>query len=228
MTDIKNYEGLYAVTEDGKVWSHKRQKFLTSFAGAIALSKEGKTKKYLVRRLVQDTYGIQKLSGVMYKDITGFEGLYAITEDGRVWSYYLNDFMSTSDNGTGYRHIVLSKNGKIYGKYIHILVAQAFVPNPDNKPDVSHLDESRDNNHFSNLVWATKEENCNMPLHKERLSKSRGTSCKCIETNVTYHSTREAQRQTGICQQSIARCCRGKYKTAGGYHWEFVETKTAS
>lgn len=92
------------------------------------------------------------------------------------------------DNGCGYKKIAFSVDGKRKYMYVHILVAKAFIPNPHNLPEVSHLDESRDNNRADNLAWATSKENCNMPLHRERIGRARGTPCKCIETGIVYYS----------------------------------------
>lgn len=130
------------------------------------------------------------------------------------------------DNGNGYKHIAyVAENGKRRNFYVHIAVAKAFVPNPDPEhyTQVSHLDESRDNNCADNLVWASPKENCNMPLHLERMGIGRGLLCKCIETGVIYYSAREAARQMGLQQSAISKCCRGKQKTSGGFHFEYVE-----
>jgi hypothetical protein len=72
--------------------------------------------------------------------------------------------------------INVRENGRRKNIYIHAAVAKAFIENddPEHKTDVSHLDETRDNNRADNLVWATKKENCNMPLFRERSKEAHG------------------------------------------------------
>ena len=106
------------------------------------------------------------------KDISGYEGLYAVTDDGRVWSYKSKKFLAITTDDKGYSRVELWKNGKRRKYRLHRLVAEAFIPNPDNLSDVAHLDESRDNCHLNNLCWMTHKDNCNMPKFKERKSQA--------------------------------------------------------
>lgn len=106
------------------------------------------------------------------KDIKDYEGLYAITEDGRVWSYRSNKYLKPEIMKLGYVRFALSKGGKTKKFLAHRLVAEAYIPNPNSYTEVSHLDETRDNNCVDNLEWSTHMENCNMPLFKERISES--------------------------------------------------------
>lgn len=160
------------------------------------------------------------------KDIKNYEGLYAITENGEVWSYRANRFLKQKTKNSGYKEISLCKEGKNRSFLIHRLVAEAYVPNPDNLPQVSHLDESKDNNNYKNLAWVSAKTNCNMPLHKQRKSKSQmnnATSRKviCVETNIVYLSLSEAGRQVGCTPQNIRIACLDQSKTACGYHWRY-------
>jgi len=93
------------------------------------------------------------------KEIKGFEGRYSITTDGKVWSHKSNRFIKASNNGTGYYYLPLRKNGRQYGRLIHRLVAQAFIPNPYNKKTVNHKDCNKMNNIVSNLEWCSDLEN---------------------------------------------------------------------
>lgn len=132
--------------------------------------------------------------------------------------------LKQQDNGHGYKYITVRINGKLKHFYVHIAVAKAFVENddPENKVQVSHLDETRDNNLASNLTWATKIENNNMPLRLERSGRAKGKPCRCVETGEVYYSERLAARKLNIQQSSINNCINGKQKTAGGFHWERV------
>jgi hypothetical protein len=107
---------------------------------------------------------------------------------------------------------------------VHRLVAEAYIPNPDNLPQVGHKDENPSNNCVENLYWTDPKENNNYGTHGLRISKANGKSVYCVELDKVFHSTREAERQTGIPHENIAACCRGdRYKSAGGYHWKYVE-----
>ena len=94
-----------------------------------------------------------------FKEIEGYEN-YHIYDDGRVWSCCRGKgkFLKPGTRD-GYKHVVLCKNGKMKNMNIHRLVAVAFIPNPENKPQVDHIDQCRTNNHVSNLRWATNSEN---------------------------------------------------------------------
>lgn len=84
---------------------------------------------------------------------------YEVCLDGRIWSWKTNKFLKPSSNGRGYQHIVLRVNGESRDYYLHRLVATAYVPNPDNLPEVNHKDGNKENNCFDNLEWVTSSEN---------------------------------------------------------------------
>lgn len=94
------------------------------------------------------------------KDIKGFEGQFAITSCGKVWSYKTNKFRKTHLDKDGYERITLrnSVDGKDYGFGIHRLVAEAYIPNPEGKPTVNHNDEVKTHNWVGNLTWMTMKE----------------------------------------------------------------------
>lgn len=104
-----------------------------------------------------------------WKDIAGFEGMYQVSNMGQVRSLdrVINDrgrhlkgrVLAQSIGTSGYLHVGPSINGKQPPKYIHRLVAEAFIPNPDSRPHVNHIDGNKQNNHLSNLEWATAKEN---------------------------------------------------------------------
>ena len=93
------------------------------------------------------------------KDIVGYEGLYKITSDGKVYSLYSHRYLKAHIDGCGYERVKLYKNHKGIQYDIHRLVAEAFIPNPENKEQVNHIDGDKQNNKASNLEWCTNTEN---------------------------------------------------------------------
>lgn len=159
------------------------------------------------------------------RDVVGYEGRYAVTSCGKVWSYRSGKFLIQKLDRYNYYQVGLyDKDGKQHWLLVSRLVAKAYMENPDGLPDVSHLDECSVHNWLRNLKWATKEENCNMPLHKIRLSQAnkRTIGVLCVETNISYKSAKEAADATGADSSSIIKCCNGQRKTAGGYRWQHI------
>lgn len=134
------------------------------------------------------------------KDIIGYEGLYAITSCGKVWSYKRCCFLTPRFNESGYLRVQLIKNGKRKNKTIHRLVAEAFIPNLDDKPQVSHKDECKTHNWVNNLEWATSKENNNMPLRKKR-----GSDSHKGDKNSFYGKKHSAESRNKMSQARIGR-----------------------
>lgn len=107
----------------------------------------------------------------MFKDIKGYEGRYAITSCGKVWSYRSNKFLKPQKDKDGYLVVDLVVNYQRKNYKIHRLVAEAYIPNPENKPQVNHRDENKENNCINNLDWMTGKENCNYGTRNQRLSE---------------------------------------------------------
>ena len=93
------------------------------------------------------------------RDIKGYEGKYMISDDGQVWSNHKKGFLKPYEWPDGYLCVNLYKNGKPAGFSIHRLVAQAFIPNPNNFPIVNHKDENKYNNNVDNLEWCDYQHN---------------------------------------------------------------------
>ena len=156
------------------------------------------------------------------KDIVGYENQYAITEDGKVWSYKTKKFLSPGKHRNGYLQVALWTNNKPKYYFIHRLVAEAFISNPNNLPQVNHKDEDKTNNNVWNLEWCDRRYNMNYGTMRERSSRKIAKEIRCVETNMTYWSAKEAERQTGIWATHIREACKNPKKTAGGYHWEDI------
>ena len=153
------------------------------------------------------------------KDIKGYEGLYAITSCGKVWSYKSKRFLTPRINDKGYLRVALSKEGQAKDFYIHRLVAMAYIPNPENKPVVNHLDENPLHNYLNNLEWATQKENLNYGTCQQRKSKR---VC-CVETNEIYDSVKAGALSLNLTSAALVRCLRNEKYTCGGYHWKYYD-----
>lgn len=180
----------------------------------------------------------------VWKDVVGYEGLYQVSNLGRVKSverYKDNNgtkqlvkerILKQGENKKGgYLKVDLWKNNKSKTLYVHRLVAIAFIDNPTNKPTVNHIDGNHKNNHVSNLEWATQKEQ-NEHIYKTNLkdkesidktikamNEANSKSIICIETGETFISIAQAERELNI--KGIGAVCRGKRKSCGGLHFKF-------
>ena len=158
------------------------------------------------------------------KDIKDYEGEYAITRDGRVWSYKSNKFLKPVLDKDGYHKVNLCKDKKMKTFRIHRLVAEAFIPNPKGLPQVNHKDENKSNNCVENLEWCDAKYNMNYGTRNERAAKKLSKPVYCEELDRVFDGARQAARELGLHNSGIISCCKGKYKTTGGYHWRYAET----
>ena len=199
----------------------------------------------------------------IWKDIEGYEGIYQVSNKGRVKSLNYNRtgeerILKIRINKNGYACISLGKERKFFR--VHRLVAIAFIPNPENKPCVDHINAIRTDNRVENLRWVTHEENMNNPLSREHMSEAlkgekhpmygrrgednpnfgrkhteefkesmRGENnphskaIYCIELKRRFGTVKQASKELSIDNSAIVKCCKGKQKTCGGYHWMYYE-----
>lgn len=154
-------------------------------------------------------------------DIAGYEGLYAITNCGKVWSYRKNTFLK-SYLARGYFKVCLCKDGTHKQLLVHRLVAETFLPNPQNLPQINHKDENKKNNCVENLEWCSAKYNINYGNHNEMVGKKHRKKVYCVELDRVFESIRLAAKEFNLSDTNISKCCRGKYKTTGGFHWKYV------
>ena len=181
----------------------------------------------------------------IWKPCVGFEGFYEVSNYGNVRSIAVYNrqydrvirrkMPKTKAQDTtvdGYKRVLLSYYGIHYHCAVHRLVAQAFIPNPDNLPCINHKDECTSNNIVSNLEWCTHKYNSNygtLPRRiKERMQTNHPTARKVAQYDrngnyiTTFNSLSEAARSIGIRGENITRNIQKKYKHAGGYIWKYV------
>ena len=157
-----------------------------------------------------------------WKEIAGYEGLYEVSNLGRVKSLNYNhtgteNILKPKKTHRGYLRVGLYKDGHTKQLFVHRIVAKAFIPNPNNLETVNHKDEVKTNNVASNLEWMTKGDN----VIYSKARKVQMFDKKTGELLATFPSACEAGRVTGIQNSNISECCRGKRKSAGGYIWRY-------
>lgn len=184
----------------------------------------------------------------IWKDIKGFEGIYQVSCQGNVKSVsrkrrHGRGFLVQKEiilklglTHQGYQRVSL---GTKKSNKVHRLVAEAFIPNPDNKPYVNHKDGNKANNHIDYLEWVTPLENnlhCYRVLHKspsqgfmyDKNKKSKKVEQYYVSEEgysyklATYANAAAASKINGIGVRCIALCCSGKCAQAGGYIWRYV------
>lgn len=154
-----------------------------------------------------------------------YEELYKVSNLGRILSLnYKNTgkakLMNPSDNGCGYLKVDFRKNRKTKTCYVHRLVAQTFIPNPENLPEVNHKDQDKTNNSVENLEWCTREYNNNFGTHIEKMSKKVLQLSLSGELIREWPSTAECGRN-GFSQSAVCNCCNGKKPQYKGFRFEY-------
>lgn len=163
------------------------------------------------------------------KDISNYEGLYAVTSCGKVWSYRSKKFLKPYNDGFGYWKVELCKDGKRKQVKVSRLVLMTYNPVEGMENlDVNHIDECKDHNWLSNLNWMTHKENLNHGTRNERAGKALRKPVYCIELGRAFESQGAAAAELGLQQSGISNCINGRYKTCGGYHWRFANEEEIS
>lgn len=157
--------------------------------------------------------------------------MYQVSNSGKVRSLRRNIILKSRITRKGYERVVLRTNNIPKDYYIHRLVANAFIPNPDNLPQVNHKDENKTNNCVDNLEWCTQKYNINYGTGIARRIQLFNTNGKCYKPVLQYtlegifikewKSIIDVQRNLGFCQSHISACCRNIIKTAYSYIWKY-------
>ena len=160
----------------------------------------------------------------IWKPIKDFENIYEISNLGKVRNIKKNKIKETWIDNFGYVCVSLYKNNKKYNRKLARLLAETFIPNPENKPTVDHIDRNKLNNDLSNLRWADYTlQNKNRKIG--HINGKREQKVICIDTGKIFNSITEASNYYNISIASINMCCRGKTKTSNKLMWQYYEEK---
>lgn len=153
------------------------------------------------------------------RSVKGYEGLYTVDALGNIFSLKRNKKLIPCEDKFGYMKVCLSNKGKEKQKKIHRIVAEAFIPNPLNKPQVNHIDGNKKNNCVWNLEWCTNSENMH---HMYECGKGNGMQVKIVETGEVFNTVLQCAKHINGDDSNILQCLKGKRKTHKGYHFERI------
>lgn len=172
----------------------------------------------------------------IWKDIKGYEEIYQVSNLGNIKRMKTNKILKSLKHGkkeNEYLMVVLSNNGKEKMFYIHRLVAQTFIPNPNNLPQVNHKDGDKTNNFMENLEWCTISENQIHAIKNKLKIPAKGLQCGNTRKVGQYSKDgnlikkweyiKLASMELNILSPNIINCCKNKIPSAGGYIWKYLD-----
>lgn len=176
----------------------------------------------------------------LWKPVKGLEGIYEVSRNGEVrrisYAYQNNGcfrelpyILKQKEDKDGYMKCTLRIEKRNKSIFVHRIVCEAFIENPENKNQVNHKNGIKSDNNVENLEWCSASENILHRIHVLNVSlRNKKGSKKVVQKderkNIVsiYPSAREAARKTGFSQGHISECCRGECKKYKGYIWEYA------
>lgn len=165
----------------------------------------------------------------IWKDVP-FDSNYKVSNYGRIFSKRTNKILKGELTEKGYIRVALTEHKRYL---VHCIVAQTFIPNPENKPQVNHIDGNKQNNYVDNLEWCTQSENMRHALKTGLKIMPKGKDVYNARVVYQYDKNNNlikrwecmstASQTLKISQRDIVRVCKGKRKTCGGYIWKYEE-----
>lgn len=155
-----------------------------------------------------------------WKDIAGFEGLYQVSNVGQVKSVKSGKILKPNSNNTGgYLKVALSKNGKVKRFYVHQLVAEAFLPNEDELPQIDHISGDKTDNRVANLQWISQVEN----LRKKETGIMIPRRVQCVETGEIFETVTDAAKAVNRSPKTMSAHLVGRNKTCADLHFKYYD-----
>lgn len=172
-----------------------------------------------------------------WRPVKDYEGLYEVSNRGNVKSLNYKRtgkerILKARKHKNGYLHVILCKDGKAKEYLVHRLVASAFCENQMGYTEVNHLDEDKTNNCADNLEFCSGSYNCNYGTRNKRIAEKITNNPKISKPVIAidvrtglileFASAHEAEKETGIDNSNIIKCCKGKRNSCGGFYWMYV------
>lgn len=161
-----------------------------------------------------------------WKNVKDYENKYQVSSSGKVRNKITNKILKHGLNKQGYHRVNLYNESGMKSKFVHRLVAQAFIPNPENKSEVNHIDEDKTNNNVNNLEWSTRQDNINHGTRNKRSSIKQ--SIPIIATNLKtgesreFYGTNECARQLSLDSGNICKVLKGRLTQFKGYVFKYI------